>query len=252
MYELGWTRMLSLVLGSSTHSFELMLSAFIFGLAFGGLYVRRRIERIHDPVSYVAYVMIAMGALAALTLPAYNLTFDFMAWFLGTSARTANGYAAFNGISQLIAALIMMPATFCAGMTLPLLTQELMRRGTGERAIGTIYSANTLGAIVGVLVTIHVLMPSIGVKGVILGGAGIHMALGLSATARQPASPVTDLGYRPGGMHRSVRDRPVCREFGSCADGVRRLPHRLGSAAGGRPSHLPAGRQDSDDKSRAA
>jgi len=180
MYELGWIRMLSLVLGSSTHSFELMLSAFIFGLAFGGLYVRRRIERIHDPVSYVAYVMIAMGALAALTLPAYNLTFDFMAWFLGTSARTANGYAAFNGISQLIAALIMMPATLCAGMTLPLLTQELMRRGTGERAIGTIYSANTLGAIVGVLVTIHVLMPSIGVKGVILGGAGIHMALGLS------------------------------------------------------------------------
>src|ERR1700733_3933509 len=30
MYELGWIRMLSLVLGSSTHSFELMLSAFIF------------------------------------------------------------------------------------------------------------------------------------------------------------------------------------------------------------------------------
>src|SRR5215472_4660126 len=41
MYELGWIRMLSLVLGSSTHSFELMLSAFIFGLAFGGLYVRK-------------------------------------------------------------------------------------------------------------------------------------------------------------------------------------------------------------------
>ena len=28
--------MLSLVLGSSTHAFELMLSAFILGLAFGG------------------------------------------------------------------------------------------------------------------------------------------------------------------------------------------------------------------------
>jgi spermidine synthase len=180
MYELGWIRMLSLVLGSSTHSFELMLSAFIFGLAFGGLYVRRRIERIPDPVAYVAYVMVAMGALAALTLPAYNLTFDFMAWFLGISPRTAAGYAAFNGISQLIAALIMIPATFCAGMTLPLLTHELMRRGSGERAIGTIYSANTLGAIAGVLLTIHVLMPLVGVKGVILGGAAIHMGVGLS------------------------------------------------------------------------
>ena len=180
MYELGWIRMLSLVLGSSTHSFELMLSAFIFGLAFGGLYVSRRIDRIRDPVAYVARVLVAMGALAALTLPAYNLTFDFMAWFLRSFARTAGGYASFNLISQLIAALIMIPATFCAGMTLPLLTNELMRRGTGERAIGTIYSANTFGAIVGVLLTIHVLMPLIGVKGVILAGAAIHMALGLS------------------------------------------------------------------------
>ncbi len=180
MYELGWIRMLSLVLGSSTHSFELMLSAFIFGLAFGGLYVRRGIERIRDPAAYVAQIMVVTGALAALTLPAYNLTFDFMAWFLGVSPRTAAGYAAFNVISQLIAALIMIPATFCAGMTLPLLTRELMRRGIGERAIGTIYSANTLGAIVGVLLSIHVLIPLVGIKGVILAGAAIHLGLGLS------------------------------------------------------------------------
>jgi predicted membrane-bound spermidine synthase len=180
MYELGWIRMLSLVLGSSTHSFELMLSAFILGLAFGGLYVRRRIGKLADPLLYVAYVFVVMGALAALTLPAYNLTFDAMAWFLQTFKHTTRGYAAFNLTSQLIAALIMIPATFCAGMTLPLLTHELMRRGGGERAIGWIYSANTLGAIAGVLVTIHVLMPEIGVKGVILGGAGIHIMLGLS------------------------------------------------------------------------
>ena len=180
MYELGWIRMLSFVLGSSTHSFELMLSAFILGLAFGGLYVRRRIERIRDPAIYLGYAMVAMGTLAALTLPAYNVTFDFMAWCLGTFTRTASGYVAFNVISQSIAALIMIPATFCAGMILPLLTNELMRRATGERAIGTIYSANTLGAIIGVLLTIHVLMPVIGVKGVILAGASIHIALGLS------------------------------------------------------------------------
>jgi spermidine synthase len=180
MYELGWIRMLSLVLSSSTHSFELMLSAFIFGLAFGGLYVRRRIARIGDPATYAAAVMIVMGALAALSLPAYNVTFDFMAWCLATFTHTASGYVAFNVISQSIAALIMIPTTFCAGMTLPLLTQELMRRGSGERAIGTIYSVNTLGAIVGVLLTVHIVMPLIGVKGVILGGASIHMALGLS------------------------------------------------------------------------
>jgi len=179
MYELGWIRMLSLVLGSSTHSFELMLSAFILGLALGGLYVHRRIERSADPVGYLAWVLVAMGTLAALTLPAYNQTFDLMAWFLGRFARTPDGYLGFNLLSQMIAALIMMPATFCAGMTLPLLTHQRMLRGAGERAIGAIYSANTLGAIVGVLLAIHLLMPLIGVKGLILAGAGVHIGLGL-------------------------------------------------------------------------
>jgi MFS family permease len=39
VYEIAWIRMLSLVLGSATHSFELMLSAFILGLALGALFV---------------------------------------------------------------------------------------------------------------------------------------------------------------------------------------------------------------------
>jgi predicted membrane-bound spermidine synthase len=192
MYELGWIRMLSLVLGSSTHSFELMLSAFIFGLAFGGLYVRKRIERIADPARYLGAIMLTMGVLAALTVPSGNLMYDLMAWSLQAFAHTAGGYVAFNALSQSIAMLIMLPASFCAGMTLPVLTHALMRRGVGERAIGTIYSANTLGAIAGVLLTVHLLMPLLGVKGVILTGAGIHVALGLSRLTplswRQPAS----------------------------------------------------------------
>ena len=132
MYELGWIRMLSLVLGSSTHSFELMLSAFIFGLAFGGLYVRKRIERIADPERYLGGIMLGMGALAALTLPASNLMYDLMAWSLDTFTHTPGGYVAFNAVGQSIAVLIMFPATFCAGMTLPQLTHALMRRGTGD------------------------------------------------------------------------------------------------------------------------
>jgi spermidine synthase len=194
MYELGWIRMLSLVVGSSTHSFELMLSAFIFGLAFGGLYVRKRIERIGDPERYLAAIMITMGALAALTVPACNLMYDFMAWALGTFTHTSGGYVAFNAVSQSIAMLIMFPATFCAGMTLPVLTHALMRRGTGEKAIGIIYSVNTLGSIVGVLLAVHLLMPWVGLKGVILSGAALHIALGLSrlrpGSWRQPATAV--------------------------------------------------------------
>jgi spermidine synthase len=180
MYELGWIRMLSLVLGSATHSFELMLSAFIFGLAFGGLFIRKRIDRIADTQAYLGGAMLVMGCLAALTLPAYNAMFDFMAWSMGSFARTEGGYVAINAVGQTIAVLIMVPATFVAGTTLPLLTQALLRIGKREEAIGTIYSINTLGAIAGVLYTVHVLMPLLGVKGVILTGAAIHIGLGLS------------------------------------------------------------------------
>lgn len=184
LYEIGWIRLLSLVLGSSTHSFELMLSAFIFGLAFGGLYVRRRIERISDPEKYLGAIMLVIGVCAALTIPAGNAMFDVMAWALRTFTRTSSGYVALNATSHFIAMLIMFPATFCAGMTLPVLTHALMRAGIGEKAIGVVYSVNTLGAIAGVLLAIHVLMPAVGVKWVILTGAALHAAMGLSRLAR--------------------------------------------------------------------
>ena len=43
IYEIAWIRMLSLLLGSSTHAFELMLATFITGY-FGGLWIKRRID----------------------------------------------------------------------------------------------------------------------------------------------------------------------------------------------------------------
>ena len=78
---------------------------------------------------------------------------------MGGIARTSTGYALFNLSGQAVCALVMLPATFCAGMTLPLITGALMRRGAGERAIGQVYAANTVGAIAGVLIAVHAGVP---------------------------------------------------------------------------------------------
>src|SRR5207247_9660749 len=67
VYEIGWIRMLSLVLGASTHSFELMLSTFILGLALGGLAVSRRVDASPAPERLLGWVQIAMGLLALAT-----------------------------------------------------------------------------------------------------------------------------------------------------------------------------------------
>jgi spermidine synthase len=195
IYEIGWIRMLSLVLGSSTHAFELMLSAFILGLAIGGIWVRRRIDRIPSAVGYLGWVQVVMGLCALATLPLYNASFDFMQVLMSTLPKTEDGYVAFNLASHGIASAIMLPAAVCAGMTLPLITYSLIRAGAGERSIGLVYGANTLGAIVGVFCAVHLGLPLFGLKNLIIAGAAVDLLLGLALLAscvkrtgpRQPA-----------------------------------------------------------------
>lgn len=183
LYEIAWIRMLTLVLGGTTHSFELMLAAFILGLALGGLYIRRRIERMHNPLRFLAYAQLAMGLLAIATLPLYGQAFEWMSFLMRGVARTEQGYSLFVLASSGIALAIMLPATFVAGMTLPLLTYILFKRGHGERTIGSVYAANTVGAILGILLAVHLLMPAVGVKGVLSVGVGLDLVLGVALLA---------------------------------------------------------------------
>src|SRR2546430_2848927 len=78
-YEIAWIRMLSLVLGSATQSFVLMLSAFMLGLALGALWVSSRADRWRDPLRALGLVQCAMGALAVATLPLYMQSFTWIA-----------------------------------------------------------------------------------------------------------------------------------------------------------------------------
>ncbi|MDJ0939841.1 MAG: hypothetical protein QNJ00_08745 [Woeseiaceae bacterium] len=178
IYEISWIRMLSLVLGATTHSFELMLSAFITGLAFGGLWIKRRIDRVDDPIRFSGYVQLIMGAFALLTIPVYVMTFDWMTWLREALQATEAGYSGYKLASHAFALAVMLPTTFMAGMTLPLFTYVLLRKGSGESSIGRIYAANTVGAIAGVLFAVHIGLPMLGLKNLIVFGALLDIALG--------------------------------------------------------------------------
>ncbi|HEX6592850.1 MAG TPA: fused MFS/spermidine synthase, partial [Moraxellaceae bacterium] len=184
IYEVAWIRMLVLVLGASTHAFELMLSAFILGLALGGLWIRHRIDRFEVPERALGIVQLLMGGCALATVLGYNSLFDFMQWIMSALQRNDAGYALFNLSSHVIALLVMLPTTFMAGMTLPLITYVLFSRGSGESAIGKVYAFNTLGAIAGVLLTVHLLMPFLGLKNTLMAGALIDVVLGVYLLAR--------------------------------------------------------------------
>ncbi|MCX5754880.1 MAG: fused MFS/spermidine synthase [Gemmatimonadetes bacterium] len=179
MYEIAWVRMLSLVLGSATHSFELMLSAFILGLALGAFWVRKRADQFRDPLRALAVAQWAMGALAIVTLTAYLQSFNWMAFLLQALDQNAEAYQIFTLAKYGIAVAVMVPATFCAGITLPLITRILIGAGGGEKSIGAVYSVNTLGSIIGVALSALVLMPLIGLKALLILGGVIDMALGV-------------------------------------------------------------------------
>jgi spermidine synthase len=179
MYEIAWVRMLSLVLGSATHSFELMLSAFILGLALGAWWVRGRADSFREPIRALAVTQWAMGALAIATLTAYLASFNWMAFLIQGLDQNAEGYAMFTVSKYGIALAVMIPATFCAGITLPLITRILIVSGGGEKAIGAVYSVNTLGSIIGAGLAALILMPVLGLKTLLIAAGVIDMALGV-------------------------------------------------------------------------
>ncbi|MCC6611129.1 MAG: spermidine synthase [Burkholderiales bacterium] len=221
IYEIGWIRMLSLVLGAATHSFELMLSAFILGLALGGLWVRGRIDRSTRPVRFLGVVQVVMGLAALATLPLYGAAFDLMQLVVSGTAKTDAGYAIFLFSSHAIALAVMLPATFCAGMTLPLITYALLGAGHGERSIGAVYASNTLGSIVGVFAAAHLGMPLLGLQRLITTGAAIDVALGLFLLWRAA----------PEGRHRAVPATAAiaAAAFGAVTLGVTLDLHKMAS-----------------------
>ena len=76
VYEIVWIRMLNQALGTTVHAFELMLTAFITGLAFGGLWVKRRSARMRDPLSAAAGAQILMGIAALVSTVVFAWAFD--------------------------------------------------------------------------------------------------------------------------------------------------------------------------------
>ena len=201
IYEVTWVRMLSLALGASTHSFEVMLAAFIFGMALGAWWLRDRIAGIRDATPWLAAVLVLKAVFAVYAIWIFGDILEFIAWLMHAVAKTDGGYV-INTVGGLAASMaVMFPAAFCAGMTLPLATYALTGRGYGESAIGRVYAANTAGCIVGAIFTTHVGMELLGVKGLTGAGALVDIAVGLLAfLAGRPAVRRSVAGFAAAGM----------------------------------------------------
>jgi|GEM_PF-5385457 len=177
IYQVIWFRMVALSLGSSQHSFEIVLAAFIFSLAMGALVLSRIDKFVKSTIAWASFAQIAMGCFAILSFAFWYLQFPWVANIVSTLSPTGLGYTLFLGFSFIISMLLVFPTAFWAGMTLPLLTRSAL--GFGPTSVGYIYAWNTVGCMVGALIATHLLISNVGIKLTILIAGFADIVLGL-------------------------------------------------------------------------
>ncbi|MCB9496121.1 MAG: hypothetical protein H6686_04450 [Fibrobacteria bacterium] len=178
LYEIGWIRFLALLLGSSTHAFDLMIGAFVFGLALGARHMHRRPPR--DPLRALLLAQAAMAASALVPILLYEPLFRASNHLNRVLVRSVEAWP-FHAFAQfLFAAAVMIPAAYFAGMTLPLATRFLCQRHGDESFTGRVYAWNTFGAILGAATGSLVFMTLLGLTRLVALGATIDLLLALA------------------------------------------------------------------------
>jgi spermidine synthase len=199
--EVIWTRVLVLVVGSSTHAFVTMLAAFLVGIALGSFLSRLFIDRLRNPRRAFGWVQAAIAASTLATIPLMGaLVSSAQRWLLGLELHWAALLLGRFGIAFLI---LIVPTTLM-GMSFPLAGKIGVRsvRGLGSE-LGAIYAANTLGNIAGALLGGFVLLPAVGMQ------RGIVLVTSLNLASAAWA-------FLPGAAERTQR-RPLLRIAGVAA-----------------------------------
>lgn len=189
LYEVAWTRLLALVLGASTHAYSIMLVTFISGIAAGaGIVCRwKSLRRNLDALGW-AELTLAWTLFASMFLYQYlPYVFVKMAHLF---ARTPEAYPLYEGLQALTCFGVMFLPAICLGMTLPLAsrvaTESIERSG---HSVGRVFAVNTIGTVLGAVVTGLWLMPKVGLAWTFSIGIAINASIGLLILTRNRLSP---------------------------------------------------------------
>lgn len=175
--EVLWTRAIGMTIGASTYSFTLILTTFLVGIAAGAHLISRRVDRITDPVRWLAFTEIAAGGLAALA----SLFIDRLPLWLHAAAITHGVTMGHIYVTNfLMIAAVTLPSTLALGAVFPLVVRILSPKGGAHpgTVVGRAYALNTVGAIGGSFLAGFTILPVIGVERGILLAAGVQVGLG--------------------------------------------------------------------------
>lgn len=203
IYEVLWTRMIVTVIGGAPFAVSAILTVTMAGLGLGSHLAGRWADRISPPSGLVrlyGLLEIAigvsclllphlLGALRPLCSVLYNSLFGH--------------FLAYNALTFLVCAALLIVPAVCMGATLPLLSRfSVSRLSHLGGHVGGLYGLNTLGAALGALVCGFWLIELLGVRGTLALAVAANVAIGLACVA---ASRSLEAG-RPAGPPGAVAE----------------------------------------------
>ena len=131
--EMLWTRMLTLVFGSTTLAVSTVLATFMGGLGPGSYVAGRFADRLKNPVRAYAIAEAAVGAYALLVPLIISLYPGLNLLAVGHVRRR---YALLSVLRFIAAALLLLLPTTLMGATLPMLSRHFVTRPWELRRVG--------------------------------------------------------------------------------------------------------------------
>ena len=187
--QVAWTRMLAMIVGSSTYAFSIVVALFLLGLSAGAFLVARR-DRATDLRGVVMRVELFTAISLVISLAVANkIPRMLIAAGLGLQISSWAGLLTLQILS--VALLILLPA-FLMGMVMPvvLIWAGNRPRLQSVQLVGRSYAVNTIGAIVGAFGAGFLLIPRLGTRFTIL-FAGM-LCLVIAGAAYQAKQDATD------------------------------------------------------------
>jgi spermidine synthase len=199
-YQIVWTQQSALWLGHEAAAVLAVITAFFGGIALGALALGARIERSTHPRRWYAACEAVIGVWGLLLI---FLMAPFSGWVLDLAGVQPSPWwqwtAAFSATF-----VLLLPATAAMGATLPAMERVMAQVGLEGRSIAAHYAANTLGAVVGVLVAAFWWVPRFGLAHTAAACVALNV---LCAAVAWIALPRTSTIAPPAGAHdpRSAR-----------------------------------------------
>ena len=178
VYEIAWTRALSLLIGSTVYAFSAMLTAFVLGLAAGSAACARFADRLRDPLRAVAAIQVGIALSALVVVPVIGKLPLFVTSLI---SGLLDSFWQLQLAEFLLVLGVMLVPTTLMGAAFPLVNriynQDSILVG---RSVGEVYAANTLGTILGSFTGGFLLIPWLGIQKTIFVAVSINTLVGVS------------------------------------------------------------------------